>query len=34
MSLENEILENIISEIDQNGDGQISYEEFCDMMIK
>ncbi|KAM3144380.1 hypothetical protein pb186bvf_003544 [Paramecium bursaria] len=24
----------MIMEIDQNGDGQISYEEFCEMMMK
>lgn len=24
----------MINEIDQNGDGQISYEEFCSMMTK
>ena len=25
-------IDNIIAQIDQNGDGMIDYEEFCDMM--
>jgi Ca2+-binding EF-hand superfamily protein len=32
--LDDEVVNAIIKQVDQNGDGEISYEEFAQMMLK
>ena len=34
MDSDSDIIKEIINEIDQNGDGEISFEEFKNMMVK
>ena len=33
-SLDEEVVQQIIKQVDANGDGEISYEEFAEMMLK